>query len=334
MSKIEKIVNYFFYHDFSDEMVEKVHSRLVESGDDEEKEVALENIWEEIGCPENNVQAEQAFAKVGKILGRKPADENEMPKKCSFHIPAWGRAVAIWLIPLLSIVFSYYMYKEASGFKEVAFVEHYVPEGKREQLLLPDGSNVWLNSGTLLIYPAEFTHKTREVYLAGEGYFDIEKNPEHPFIVKTRLLRVEVIGTKFNLSAYPKASRIITTLEQGEVKVLLADNEGMPYYLKPDEQLIYLPETGNVKREVVSAESSSDWKEGGLLFNNTPFNDLLEMLERVYNVNVHLQTSAYYSNRLTIHFNKNESLENVMMLIKEMIPGLEYQIEGENIYLK
>ena len=55
MSKIEKIVNYFFYHDFSDEMVEKVHSRLVESGDDEEKEVALENIWEEIGCPENNV---------------------------------------------------------------------------------------------------------------------------------------------------------------------------------------------------------------------------------------------------------------------------------------
>lgn len=334
MSKIKKIVNYFFYHEFSDEMVEKVHSRLVESGEDEEKEVALENIWEEIGCPENNAQAEQAFAKVGKMLGRQTAHENEIPKKRSFHIPAWGRAVAIWFIPLLSIVFSYYMYKEASAFKEVVFVEHYVPEGKREQLVLPDGSCVWLNSGTLLIYPTEFSHKNREVYLAGEGYFDIEKNPEHPFIVKTRLLRVEVMGTKFNLSAYPEASRIITTLEQGAVKVLLTKNENMPYYLKPDEQLIYLTETGRVEREMVSAASSSDWKEGGLLFRNTPFNDLLKMLERVYNVDVHLQTSAYYSNRLTIHFNKNESLENVMMLIKEMIPGLEYQIEERNVYLK
>jgi transmembrane sensor len=85
-------------------------------------------------------------------------------------------------------------------------------------------------------------------------------------------------------------------------------------------------------RQVVASDYS-DWKEGGLLFNNDSFEEILKTLERVYNVKVHLRTSAYHSNRLTIHFNKHESLENIMMLVKEMIPGLEYQIKEDGIYI-
>ena len=85
-------------------------------------------------------------------------------------------------------------------------------------------------------------------------------------------------------------------------------------------------------RQVVGSDYSA-WKEGGLLFNNDSFEDILKTLERVYNVKVHLRTSAYHSNRLTIHFNKNESLVNIMMLLKEIVPGLEYQIKEDGVYI-
>ena len=81
----------------------------------------------------------------------------------------------------------------------VSLIEHFVPAGKREQVVLPDSSRVWLNSGSVLIYPSIFVGDRREVYLSGEGYFEVEKNAEQPFIVKARTLNVEVLGTRFNL---------------------------------------------------------------------------------------------------------------------------------------
>ena len=106
-----------------------------------------------------------------------------------------------------------------------------------------------------------------------------------------------------------------------------------PCILSPNEQLVYIPSRGKVNvRQVVGSDYSA-WKEGGLLFNNDSFEDILKTLERVYNVKVHLRTSAYHSNRLTIHFNKNESLVNIMMLLKEIVPGLEYQIKEDGVYI-
>ena len=201
---------------------------------------------------------------------------------------------------------------------------------------MPDSSKVWLNSGTLLVYPSDFIGESREVYLSGEGYFEVTKSETKHFIVKTNALNVEVLGTKFDLSAYPEAEKITTTLEQGAVKVLLTRtaNAANTFLLKPDEQLVYLPGTDQVEQLKVKATDFSDWKDGGLLFRNSSFKDIVKTLERAYNLVVISETSAYDANRLTIHFNKDESLENVMMLIKEMIPGLEYRIDGNKLYIQ
>ena len=216
----------------------------------------------------------------------------------------------------------------------VSLIEHFVPAGKREQIVLPDSSRVWLNSGSVLIYPSIFVGDRREVYLSGEGYFEVEKNAEQPFIVKARTLNVEVLGTRFNLFAYPEIGQIATTLEEGAVQVRLQDEEGKSFHLVPDEQLVYYIESGSVDvRKVVSADYS-DWREGGLLFDNYSFTDIIRILQRTYGLDIHLQTSAYNKNLLTVHFNKNESVENIFMLLKELIPGLEYKIDGKSIYLK
>lgn len=145
---------------------------------------------------------------------------------------------------------------------------------------------------------------------------------------------MEVTGTRFNLSAYPEISRITTTLEEGAVRVRLLDEQEKTYSLSPDEQLVYHTGSGDVDVKKVVSAHYSGWREGGLLFDNYTFTDIIRILQRTYGLNIHLQTSVYNENRLTIHFNKNESIENIFMLLKELLPGLEYQIDGKNIYLK
>lgn len=337
MSYIKKIVDYFFHHDFSDEIVNRVHQRLIKGEDRPEVDDALLSVWDNMGFPEmNESHSKQVFSQLSKQLGF--SDQREFTGRSSWRIPFGMKFAAIWLLPLIMLSTSIYLYWQANAVKEVladvSLIEHFVPAGKREQVILPDSSRVWLNSGTVLIYPSTFVGQTREVYLSGEGYFEVEKNAEQPFIVKARTLNVEVLGTRFNVLAYPEVGQIVTTLEEGSVQVRLQDEDNKVFHLVPDEQLLYSIETGKVDiKQVVSADYS-DWREGGLLFDNYSFTDIIRILQRTYGVAIHLQTSVYNKNKLTVHFNKNESLENIFMLLKELIPGLEYKIDDKDIYLK
>ena len=217
--------------------------------------------------------------------------------------------------------------------EEMLFNTITIPRSGEYKLVLSDGTKVWLNSASKLKYPVAFTGGQRKVFLEGEAYFKVAKNAKQTYVEKTENMDVRVLGTEFNLSAYSDQEKITTTLEEGSLKILPDDPSVAPCILSPNEQLGYIPSRGKVDvRQVVGSDYSA-WKEGGLLFNNDSFEDILKTLERVYNVKVHLRTSAYHSNRLTIHFNKNESLVNIMMLLKEIVPGLEYQIKEDGVYI-
>ena len=337
MSYIKKIVDYFFHHDFSEETIRKVHQRLTKEDDRPEVDDALLSVWDTMGFPEmNENHSEQAFSQLSRQLGF--SEQKEPVRKSLRPMSFVMKLAAIWLLPLIMLSSSVYFYWQANIAKDavadVLLIEHFVPAGKREQIILPDSSRVWLNSGSVLIYPSTFIGQTRDVYLSGEGYFEVEKNTEQPFIVKARTLNVEVLGTRFNILAYPEVKQIATTLEEGSVRVCLQDNDKKVYHLVPDEQLVYNIDSGVADiKQVVSADYS-DWREGGLLFDNYYFSDIIRILQRTYGVNVHLQTSIYNNNKITVHFNKNESLENIFMLLKELIPGLEYRIDNKDIFLK
>ena len=337
MSYIKKIVDYFFHHDLPEEMNWKIHRRLLKKEDRPEVDEALQSVWDTMGFPEmNEARPRQAYSILSRNLGF--TEQKKSASKNVRIMPFWVKLTAIWLLPLIMFSTSVYFYWQATSVKDVlatvSLIEHFVPAGKREQVVLPDSSRVWVNSGSVLIYPSIFVGDRREVYLSGEGYFEVEKNAEQPFIVKARTLNVEVLGTRFNLFAYPEIGQIATTLEEGAVQVRLQDEEGKTFHLVPDEQLVYYIESGSVDvRKVVSADYS-DWREGGLLFDNYSFTDIIRILQRTYGLDIHLQTSAYNKNLLTVHFNKNESVENIFMLLKELIPGLEYKIDGKSIYLK
>lgn len=334
MSYIKKIMQYFFHHDFSDEMVERVHRRLAQGKDRDMQHEVLQSLWDEMEFPMmEDGEVEQAFARMEKKIGGVVKEQ----KQVQWRLPSfWMKMAASYLIPMLLLSASVYFYRQSENnlADKVALVEHFVPAGKREMVVLPDSSRVWLNSGSLLLYPSSFTGEHREVYLSGEGYFDVQKNPEKPFIVKVRALDVEVLGTRFDLQAYPESQLVTTTLEQGSVCVHLKNDDKSIYRLVPDDQLVYNVNSGKTDvRQVVSSDYS-DWRDGGLFFDNYSFKEVIRILERTYGMSVHLKTSAYNENRLTVHFNKNESIENVMMLLKELVPGLDYQIVDKDIYLK
>ena len=334
MSYIKKIMQYFFHHDFSDEMVERVHRRLAQGKDRDMQHEVLQSLWDEMEFPMmEDGEVEQACARMEKKIGGVVKEQ----KQVQWRLPSfWMKMAASYLIPMLLLSASVYFYRQSENnlADKVALVEHFVPAGKREMVVLPDSSRVWLNSGSLLLYPSSFTGEHREVYLSGEGYFDVQKNPEKPFIVKVRALDVEVLGTRFDLQAYPESQLVTTTLEQGSVCVHLKNDDKSIYRLVPDDQLVYNVNSGKTDVCQVVSSDYSDWRDGGLFFDNYSFKEVIRILERTYGMSVHLKTSAYNENRLTVHFNKNESIENVMMLLKELVPGLDYQIVDKDIYLK
>ena len=335
MSYLKNIITYFFHHPASEGVVERVHQRLADTNSGQEKEEVLSGIWEQIGFPQaDEHQTLRAFEKLEQQIG---GDSLKSESSFSrFRIPRWSWIAASIIVPLLLLFGSAYLYKETLTIKNelsnVTFIQYYVSNGKREQVTLPDRSKVWLNSGSLLIYPSAFIGNEREVYLAGEGYFSVTKDKECPFIVKTHSVSVSVLGTEFNINAYPNIDKVVTTLEEGSIRMSL-NRFDSSYLLEPDDQIVYIPSTGHIERKRVKASDYSDWRGGGLYFSNSPFKEVIQTIERTYSVQVHLQTSIYQSNNLTIHFYPNESIENIMMLIKEMIPGLEYQIEGKDIYI-
>ena len=174
----------------------------------------------------------------------------------------------------------------------------------------------------------------RGVYLNGEGFFEVTKAAEHPFVVNTRFLKMRVLGTTFNVSAYPDDKQVKTTLETGALKVSLLNDTTISYYLKPDDQLVYIPSTNKVECVKVKASDYSDWRMGGLFFNNTDFEYAMQIIERTYGVKVHIRTSVYNKQKIYVHYNKHESLEDVFHILKLMIPELDYRISGKEVYIE
>jgi ferric-dicitrate binding protein FerR (iron transport regulator) len=165
------------------------------------------------------------------------------------------------------------------------------PRGGQYQLILPDGSKVWLNAASSIRYPTAFAGNSREVELDGEGYFEVAKDASKPFHVKTRAQDVEVLGTHFNVNAYSDEEAIKTTLLEGKVKVSSMVN-GEWSMLKPGQQAMVSPSTGGGRGEVLTIDDNIDldqavaWKNGLTAFKSADIKSIMRQVARWYNVEV------------------------------------------------
>lgn len=160
------------------------------------------------------------------------------------------------------------------------------PFGSQTRVMLPDSTEVWLNSGSKICYSQGFGVNDRKISFSGEGHFNVVKNPQKPFSINTSELELTVLGTKFNFSNYEEDLEIVVTLEEGRVAIANKMSGCKESFLDPDFSYILDKRTGKDKIKSVRAMDSKLWIEGRLLFDDESLSDIAKELERCYNVNI------------------------------------------------
>ncbi len=207
------------------------------------------------------------------------------------------------------------------------------PLGSRTKLFLPDGTLVWLNAGTRITYSQGFGVENREVVLEGEGYFEVTKNKEVPFFVKTKELGLKVLGTKFNFRDYPEDIEVVVSLLEGEVELdnFLSPNKKCS--LKSDERALLNKQTGKMEVESVIASNSSEWTAGYLFFDEELLPDIVKELERSYNVKIQLADTTLNNFRFYGNFTRKEQTIEEVMEVLSSTGKIEYTKEGREIII-
>ena len=223
--------------------------------------------------------------------------------------------------------------------KEVETVEQnqlIIPYGNRSKVILSDNSVVWLNAGSRLIYPSRFSGQRREVMLFGEAFFDISKNADMPFVVKTSFLEVKVLGTEFDISAYPEDNIIQTVLKEGTVTIHRnsASLFETDLVLKPNQMASFDKSTQNSKIYEVNANEYAIWTKGLLSFDDLEMCRVLKNLERFYNIQIHYSDPKTGSLRISGKLDLNKDLEEVLEYISKVSETNFAKIDNDNYQIK
>jgi transmembrane sensor len=207
-----------------------------------------------------------------------------------------------------------------------SYAEIHSPAWTRTSFILPDGSKGWLNSRSSLKYKVNFLND-RHVELSGEGFFDVESDPDNPFSVSAGDIEVKVHGTKFNVAAWAEEDNLEIVLEEGEIELTLHESDSS-FKLKPNQLAIYNRSDKKFTTEVVESAKFLAWTEGKLVFRNDPPEVLKRRLERWYNVDIEIIGSFHEDFRLRATF-VDESLEDVLHILKRSL-NIDYSIDQQS----
>ncbi|MGV8139649.1 MAG: FecR family protein [Mangrovibacterium sp.] len=278
----------------------------------------LEIIW---GLADRLKQME----KIDKPNAKKKIDcrTDSQRKSGKIFIRFFQKAAAILIFPIL--LFSVYLYlgKAAKGTTEQEIFAAY---GTRTTLVLPDGSKVWLNSGSKLRYGRDFNRKNRMVFLTGEAFFDVTTNKSRPFDVVTGQFTVRAVGTAFNVFSYEN-NEFETSLEEGNTRIYQSGPNGPDkeiINMKPGQRAVFDEKHEKLVLSESDVSRFSTWREGRLTFKNAPMNEVVMKLERWFNVDIELKDRGLLQYRYTAVF-EHETIQQAMEMLRFSSP-IKYKI--------
>jgi transmembrane sensor len=227
----------------------------------------------------------------------------------------FSKAAAVMIIPICVALFVWMQHKQ-SGNRLEAQNTVVAPRGEIKQLMLPDGTKVWLNSGSKLSYSASFNSKIRKVSLSGEAYFEVTKNPEHPFVVRGNELSVRVLGTKFDVRSYREDARVDVTLMEGSVRLTDSQqNQSDLCLLKPNQQAMFNKKYGSLLIRTVDARNANEWTKGNLMFDDEELEQIARCLEREYGVSIAFQDDEIKHLRFFGKFKKKQPIDQILNIV-------------------
>ena len=250
----------------------------------------------------------------------------QMEKRQLFH--GWLKYAAAIAIVCLTAANIYQAFRNKSS-DEVATSIIEVPVGNRVVITLADSTKVWLNSGSILSYPANFNIKNRVVCLDGEGYFEVTADKEHPFVVNTKMLEVKALGTKFNVQAYPSDDIAVSLLE-GQLNVR-SDRQAV--LMAANELVTWSKGAGLVRYKNKPVQSAAKWISGEFIFVNERMEDIAKVLERRFGVTIIIDTPKMKGERFSCRTPQGATLEQVLKLLKGT-KKMNYSIREQTVHVK
>ncbi len=257
----------------------------------------------------------------------------------------WMRAASVIILAIaFAWIWQMISVNRKSPAQKIVYNEIIVPVGEKAQAILSDGTHVWINSGSRFKYPVAFGQDSRDVSLQGEAYFDVKKRGKSTFTVNTHDVRVVVLGTAFNVKAYPEDMKTQTTVVRGLVRVESREKGINPVLIRPNQMAI-LKSSGpsepnkmkpikslNIENKINTVVITS-WKDQMLVFADESFEDIAIKMERWFNTKIRIEDTLLKQERYTGKFVHNETVYEVLEAIKLTTP-IVYTVKNEEIVIK
>lgn len=325
----ERIHKYFYEELSTEERLSLL--RDVESSDELKKEFAgYQNLYALLNLGHQVQDKTIGKQKYDRFIGQKQ------------HLLMWtrwtrwiGYAAAVLVLVVSTSLLTYWYARPAQteALSENVMNTLYTPAGQRAQLVLQDGTEVWLNAKSKLTYPARFTGDVRKVSIEGEAFFKVAKDSSRPFVVSAYEVDMKVLGTQFNVCSYPEAGYVQTSLLEGVVQVFLRDQEGDGVILKPDQQVTV--SNRKMKVEPIRLKAHFLWRDGIYAFENEPLIEILKKLELYYDVKIVVKNTSLFKGTYTGKFRQRDSLDDVFRVLQQIRKfRVEKDIERNVVTLK
>lgn len=300
-----------------------VEQWITDSSDKDIKDAVLERIWNETPSDLDNstMQAlENIHDEIGKINNT---------RKLILKIMRYAAVIALPIIIGLGV----WKYSGDYYYSQTAMTECYASNGDIKDITLSDGTHIKLNSGSTLVYPKSFGRKERDVILYGEAFFSVAKDKSHPFIVHNGDMRIKVLGTKFNVKAYPDADNVTTTLVEGRIQLYSDCVRGNSVVMTPNMEAVYNRRTGRISLSDTDAKENCVWTLGDLNFENADLASIIYLMERHYDVKFIVLPGVNLNTKYSMNFKSYEKLDKVLHILSDVSGNLSYKKVGSTVKL-
>ena len=328
---IKEIIAYYLEHDVSERNRDRVLERITDTMDDKDVNESLSSLW---------AQSDSASMDEGEISAayeRLRITNGEKKKSKYLKLFTWQRIAAV-IIPLVMLVVFGKLYVQMSdelkASQVVAMLQEHTVSDECKTIALADGTQVRLNQSSVLLYPEKFSGKERKVFLTGEAFFDIKHDGRHPFHVSTPYFDITDLGTSFSVSSYATDVEVSTTLKTGKIELKIV-GEDRVYSMKPNDQLVYNVKTKAVDlRQITDEDDGLSWRNKQISLDDVTLAEAARIMGDVYGVKFVFRSSRHRNTKITVHFNRGESLKAAMAIVRNLVPGLEYELKKDEVIIK
>ncbi|MDD4515822.1 FecR domain-containing protein [Massilibacteroides sp.] len=264
-------------------------------------------------CLEDEVNIQEEWTRLSSTIKEEKVSRKQTKKKKQLVFSFMKYVAAILLGVIISSA-AIFLINDKPEYETMNNYKLHTDKGEKSYIELPDGSKIWLNTCTTIEYSPDYGKSNRDIYLDGEAYFEVARNKEIPFVVKTNGINVKALGTTFNVSAYSDDPKLITTLYSGQVSVqpTLTKQEIL---LDPNQMAVYYKDRHRIEKMSSVEKKPLQWRDGILSFEMMQMEEIVRLLERNYDIIFQYENQRIKKLHFSGTFSSNESINDILKVI-------------------